>query len=167
DEVSTITGIGLVLGSLLISRSTCRPSIFGSFKSSKIKRGPVSARRAEKTPRQKMKSNASSPSRACWIRLARLCFRKACKVSSASEGLSSTNRISTPSGLLKARLLYRVRRSMLEPRFQREIERCCLSGRGFCPHFSAVSLNDPLNRGQSYPRTFKVLLAMQPLEDAE
>jgi hypothetical protein len=55
----------------------------------------------------------------------------------------------------------------LELRFQREIERGYLTRRGFCSHFSAVSLNDPPDRGQSYPRTFKVLLAMQPLEDAE
>src|SRR6266545_4616667 len=95
DEVSTTTGSGRVRSSALRRRSTSSPSTFGSFKSRRITFGVTPKARRGCGCSPKKKSRASSPSRATNTWLARLRALRARSVSSASFGLSSTNRIST------------------------------------------------------------------------
>ena len=57
--------MALVRPSFLISRSTCKPSTLGSFRSRRTRRGGSSKVLLEKAPRQNKKFRASSPSRTC------------------------------------------------------------------------------------------------------
>src|SRR5580704_1634039 len=167
DDVNRITGIALVFGSSLISFKTCSPSTLGSFKSSKTSRGRSSPPRAECSPRRNRKSSASAPSRARITRLATVHFFSACSASSASDGLSSTSRISTArvSGRFDLRGLRFVR--WLRQRSQREKKGSSGIQLRFGPDFAAVPANDPLHGNQANPRSFEVLLPMQPLEHSK
>src|SRR5208282_1740150 len=162
-----MTGMARVCASRLTSCSTCNPSTLGSFRSRRMSRGAWSKVRLENAPRQKRKSSASSPSRTRWIWLASLLLRNACRASSASEELSSTKRISTASGSLKAGLLICDDCRFQWLRTEREVERSAAVDGGLGPNFAAVAMDDALDSRQTNTRPLEILLAMQTLENSE
>src|ERR1700691_5694056 len=167
DEVNRITGIALVFGSSLISFKTCSPSTLGSFKSSRTSMGRSSPPRAEYSPRRNRKSSASAPSRARITRFATWHFFSACSASSASDGVSSTSRISTAS--VSGRLALRRRRFVGRLRQRSQREKKCSSGihLRFRPDFASVPPNDPLHGDEPNPGSLEILLPMQPLEHSK
>src|SRR2546425_11250048 len=101
-----------------------------------------------------MNSSASAPSRTTWIRFETLFFRSERRVSSASLGLSSTNRISTGSPAMG-----------IAP--QCEIECRAFVHFCFCPDTAAMPVNDALHNRETDSRSFVLLGAMEPLEDSK
>src|SRR3989339_311717 len=93
EEVSTITGMVFVFSSLFIFLSTSMPSTLGSRRSSRIILGLLFSCPAY-FPCENKKSSASAPSLSQTRLLARFCFFRDLIASSASLGLSSTNKIS-------------------------------------------------------------------------
>src|SRR5919201_778183 len=88
------------------------------------------------------------------MRLARLCFRNACRVRSTSSGLSSTSKISTPFSITGSPLQSKEKgRTVARP--------------GIGPHPPAVAVDDALDDGQAHPRPLVLLGAVEALEDAE
>src|SRR5712692_4354634 len=151
DEVSMTTGIDRVCGSDFKRFKTSNPSTLGNFKSSKITFG-----RLESTPLPKMKSKASSPSRATSIRFVRLFFLKACNASSTSLGLSSTSKISM--GLLGF-----IRVSSVES----EVKGRSFIQIGLRPHAAAMPVDDALDYGETDAGPLVFFGAVEPLKDAE
>src|SRR5947209_5640035 len=99
-----------------------------------------------------MKSNASTPSRATWTRLARLCCLRLCSANSRSLGLSSTSRIST------------VWSGMGRLSFQRKEKRGAAVGRRLGPDTPAVAVDDALHDREAHSSACIVLGTVQPLE---
>src|SRR4030067_3062358 len=90
------------------------------------------------------------------MRLARLCFFKACRASSTSFGLSSTSRISSGISMF-----------MIRPLRQGEVEGGSPVDLAFHPDASTVAMDDALNDGQPDAGAFVLIRAVQPLEDSE
>src|SRR3989449_4522629 len=101
-----------------------------------------------------MNSSASAPSRTRGIRFVTLFFLGARRFTSASLGLSSTNRISTGPPAMG-----------IAP--QREIECRALVHGCFCPDAAAMPVNDALHNRETDSRSFVLLGAMKPLEDSK
>src|SRR5579884_3316795 len=94
DVLRISTGMWRRSGSLLISSSTARPSIFGRFKSSSTRsgRGASPCR-----PHRNRNSSASSPSSTTCRRFFNEPSWNACRIRKTSPGLSSTRRMSIAS----------------------------------------------------------------------
>src|SRR5919197_5945828 len=89
------------------------------------------------------------------MRPAGRCFRKACKVSSMSCGLSSTSRMSTGcSGIACG--------SVQGETECRACIRLCLG-----PNRTAMAMDDALDNREAHAGAFILVRSMEPLEDAE
>src|ERR1700761_1969449 len=81
-------------------------------------------------------------------------------VISASSILSSTNKISTSKSLILFFLLFMML-GQAEEKCRAFIKLC------FCPKFAAMPFNNPFYQGQANTGTFKFILAVQALKNAE
>src|SRR5882762_5892489 len=164
EVVRITTGMRLRSTSSLISARTCRPSLMGRLRSSRIKSGRIVSLNLPCLRRQ---ANASSPLVAT-IRLLRtlLSLSTSC-VSRTSPALSSTSKISTgcdwDSKFILFSLLY-----FLHGCNGNRKTKCRPSPGGWLdPNVSAVPLDDLLADRQSDAGAGIFGLRMKPLKDHE
>src|SRR5579863_1451607 len=100
------------------------------------------------------------------MRFASSHFSRACVVSSASDELSSTSRISTGLGDSKFHLVGRMG-LFVAIVSKSEEERGAATGLGLSPDSAAVTVNDSLHGGQANARAFEFFLAVQTLKHTE
>ena len=157
EEVTIITGIVRIRGSLFIICRTSSPFTFGNFRSNKTTFGEISVRR----PRI-YRAQTGSPKLLRHLPHGKAGWRgyvlfNARIVNSASRGLSSTSRTSTIS------LSFMI---ILLPRHGK-IKGCAFVHFTFRPNLSTVPANNSLNNRQTYACAFEFAFAMQSLEDPE
>src|SRR5690348_6669302 len=110
-----------------------------------------------------MNSSASFPSSATWMSLASLWRRNARMVSSTSDSLSSTSRISTPWLIIHSFIHCRFKLLDLARRRRAEGEEKSrpFLGLRIRPDPAPMSFDDPLDDGKPHARAFEVARLVQ------
>src|SRR3984885_4864540 len=153
--------IGIVLRSIspLTSARTARPSIFGRFKSSKMRTGRGASAFG---PSRRKNAMASTPLAARCSRTDLLASRKVSSVSRTSPGLSSTN--STFTGML---FQQHGRRRLRAAHRQRKIKRGAFAEGGLDRDGAAMPFDDLFANRKSDTGAVKFLPLVQSLEYPE
>src|ERR1700730_357904 len=161
--------IGIVLRSTspLISARTSRPSIFGRFKSSKMRTGRGASAFG---PSRRKNAIASIPSAARCSRTDLLASRKVSSVSLTSPGLSSTN--STFSGTLfqrhcRRQLRAHCRRQLRAADGQRKAKRGAFAQGRFDRYGAAMPFDDLFADRKSDAGAVEILPLVQSLKHPE
>src|SRR3984893_8955331 len=163
DSVSDVVRItiGIVFRSIspLTCARTSRPSIFGRFKSSKMRTGRGASAFG---PSRRKNAMASTPLAARCSRTDLLASRKVSSVSRTSPGLSSTR--STSSGILFQR---HRRRQLRAADGQRKRKRGASAERGLDRYGAAMPFDDLFANRESDAGAVKFLPLVQPLKHSE
>ena len=151
-------GASLVRGSARNRRRTSRPSTLGSFKSSKVTCGMSLVSRPVNLPLPPKSSRASAPSRTTTTSLVMLFFLRARK-----SRLHRPDYLPREGSLVFARIApFQECRSS-----NAEIKCGTFFNLGFSPYITAMTTNDPLNRGQPDARTGEFIHAVKTLKSAK
>src|ERR1700722_2795177 len=165
DVVRMTIGIVLKSTSLLTSARTSRPSIFGRFKSSKMRTGRGAS--AFAAPWRRRNAMASTPSAAWCSRTDLLASRNVSSVSRTSPGLSSTRSTSSATLFQRQWRRLRGRRQLRAAGGQGEMKRGANAKGGLDRDCAAMAFDDFFANRQSDASAVKFLPPVQSLKHPE